>query len=315
MIRARRDVLKAAGATVLATTVPAVGTGTADDTEWQSVATPVDAGLHDVRNTRTRPHAVGESGVVIERAAEGWETVLRGGPAGNGNDLYGAAVTDDGERLWTVGDSGAIGEYDVRTGELIDRSAPMDVTNQFNSVAVTGPPGEADVYVVDDSGLVYYSFENGEEGTWDDITPGSGSGMPAVEFFDDRSGHAVDTNATVFGTADGTTWEPTGVEDADSSFAGLDADGFDDVLVVGGSGALLTYDGVEWRTDRLGDNDLHDVETDNGTGYAVGGSGTVFERRDGTWSEMATPSGQNLLAVATGEPDIAVGAGGEVLER
>ncbi len=103
-------------------------------------------------------------GVVLSRGAEGWRKELDGGPTGNGNgnDLYGAAVTDDGKRLWFVGASGAIGEYDVESGVLVDRSAPNDVTNNFNDVAVAGNADEADVYVAGDSGSIYYSFENGE---------------------------------------------------------------------------------------------------------------------------------------------------------
>jgi hypothetical protein len=106
-------------------------------------------------------------GVVLSRGAEGWRKELDGGPTGNGNgnDLYGAAVTDDGKRLWFVGASGAIGEYDVESGVLVDRSAPNDVTNNFNDVAVAGNADEADVYVAGDSGSIYYSFENGETHT------------------------------------------------------------------------------------------------------------------------------------------------------
>ncbi|RXK51850.1 hypothetical protein EAF64_04235 [Halorientalis pallida] len=61
-------------------------------------------------------------------------------------------MTDDGERLWFVGSSGAIGEYDVATGSLTSRAAPMDVTNNFNDVAVTGEAGEANVYVAGGAG-------------------------------------------------------------------------------------------------------------------------------------------------------------------
>jgi len=314
----RRSVVKLAGASVAAAAVPPVAS--ADETasaDWTVAETPVDGTLHDVRYTAATPHAVGGGGVLIERTAAGWETVFRGGVSGNGNGLYGAAVTDDGERIWTVGNSGAIGEYDVTTGSLTDRSRPMDVSNQFNSVAVTGPAGDADVYVVDDSGLVYYSFENGEEGTWDSLTPGSGSGIPAVEFYDARAGTLIDTNGKAFGTDDGTTWEAFGIEDADTTFAGLDADAPDDVTVVGGSGSLYVYDGAEWRSDRIAEAGLKDVITGDAGGVAVGGSGTVVERADGAWRVVDTPSGQNLRAVAAfdGDRDYAVGASGTVLER
>ncbi len=159
----RRSALKAAGASLAAATVPA--TVSASESDWTVVETPVDNTLHDVAYTSTNPHAVAGGGLVIERTANGWEVVVQGGPTGNGNDLYGADTTDDGERLWIVGASGAIAEYDVTTGNLVDRSAPNDYTSNFNDVAVTGPAGEADVYVADDSGAVHYSFDNGKEGS------------------------------------------------------------------------------------------------------------------------------------------------------
>nr|WP_241154958.1 hypothetical protein [Halorubrum sp. CSM-61] len=309
--------MKLAGASVAAAAVPGVASADEESaSDWTVAKTPVDESLHDVRYTATNPHAVGAGGVLIERTAAGWETAFRGGVSGNGNGLRGAGVTDDGERLWMVGNSGAVGEYDVTTGNLVDRSQPDDASNQFNSVAVTGPAGDADVYVVDDSGLVYYSFENGEEGTWNYLTPGSGAGIPAVDFHGARAGTLIDTNGTVFATDDGTTWEPFGVEDADTTFAGLDADAPDDVTVVGG-GSLYAYDGVEWRSDRIAEAGLKDVITGDAGGVAVGGSGTVVEREGGDWSVVDTPSGQNLRAVAAfdGDRDYVVGASGTVLER
>jgi len=89
-------------------------------------------------------------------------------------------VTDDGERLWFVGSSGAIEEYDVGTSDLTDHSAPNDVTNNFNDVAVTGEASDANVYVAGDSGKIYYSFEDGETGTWNAVMPGSGSNLNTV---------------------------------------------------------------------------------------------------------------------------------------
>lgn len=310
----RRSILKVAGASLATATVPAAGTVAADN-GWTIAETPVDSTLHGLAYTATNAHAAGGGGVLVERTDAGWETVLRGGPTGNGNDLFGAGVTDDGERLWVVGASGAIGEYDLVTGNLVDRSAPNDHTSNFNDVAVTGPAGDADVYVADDSGAIHYSFENGEEGTWEYEVPGSGSGLPAIEFHDTRAGHAIDTNGKVFATDDGVTWEAIGIEDADVTFYGLDSDPADNVRVSGGNGSVFTYDGSQWVSESLGDADLADVETDDDEGYAVGGGGAVFELSDGTWEQNDTPTGENLNAVVSDETDLAVGASGLVLER
>jgi hypothetical protein len=311
----RRRFVAAAGATSAAALVPVAGPAAAATSGWRTAETPVEVTLHDVAYTATNAHAAGGGGTVIERTAAGWTTVLQGGPTGNGNDLYGVATTDDGKRLWLVGASGAIGEYDVVTGDLVDRSAPNDATNNFNDVAVTGPAGDADVYVADDSGAIHYSFANGEEGTWEYTVPGSGSGLPAVEFHDSRCGHAIDTNGTVFATDDGSTYESIGIEDADVTFYGLDSDAADDVTVSGGNATVFTYDGSQWTPESLGDTDLVDVETDAGSGYAVGGGGVIFEATGGEWRQNDTPTGENLRAVATGLTDLAVGASGVVLER
>ncbi|APW99898.1 hypothetical protein CHINAEXTREME_19920 [Halobiforma lacisalsi AJ5] len=311
----RRSMMKLAGASLAAVTVPATVSAEDEETRWTVAETPIDSTLHDVTHTATNAHAVADGGLVIERTDAGWEVVLQGGPTGNGNDLFGADVTDDGERLWIVGASGAIGEYDVITGNLVDRSAPNDFTANFNDVAVTGPAGDADVYVADDSGSIHYSFENGEEGTWEYEVPGSGSGFPAIEFHDDRAGHAIDTNGKVFATDDGVTWNPIGIEDADVTFYGLDSDAADDVTVSGGNASIFEYDGSQWIPESLGDADLFDVETEGRDGYAVGGGGVIFEQEDGEWTQNATPVGENLQAVDRGSVDLAVGSGGIVLER
>lgn len=307
--------LKVAGGSITGAAVGAVGSASAQSGDWTVAETPVDSTLHDAAHTAANAHAVGGGGVILERTEAGWETAVSGGPTGNGNDLYGAATTDDGRRLWVVGGSGAIGEYDVVTGDLVDRSAPNDATENFNDIAVTGNADDAYVYVAGDSGAVHYSFENGEEGTWESVTPGSGASLEAIDFNDRCSGHVVDSNGRVFETTDGVTWEAIGIEDADVSLYGLDSDARDDVSVSGGNATVLTYDGSQWTAESLGDADLQDVETEAGEGYAVGGGGTVFELSAGDWQQNDTPTGENLNAVATGTIDLAVGAGGIVLER
>ena len=81
----------------------------------------------------------------------------------------------------------------------------------------------------------------------------------------------------IFRTNDGETWEKVGIADTNDNVYGVDADGFDDVWVSGG--------------------------------------GAVYDLTDGTWDRETTPTGQNLTAVVRGSPDIAVGAGGAMIER
>ncbi|MFC7058489.1 WD40/YVTN/BNR-like repeat-containing protein [Halovenus salina] len=308
----RRTFAKGIGGAIAAVTLPMAAAGSEED--WTVAETPVDATLHDVVEADDGLYAVGDTGVVLARTGEGWQTVVTGGPTGNGNDLYGADVTDDGERVWFVGASGAIGEYDLETGMLVDHSTPNDVSNNFNDIAVTGTAGEAAVYVAGDSGAVYYSFENGETGSWDNVTPGSGSNINAIDFHGPRSGHAIDGNQTVFVTDDGVTSNKLGIEDADYNFYGLDSNAPGDVWVSGGGGSVYHWNGSEWTRDSTGDASLRDV-TVGGGGLTVGDGGAVFERSAGRWTATETPVGQNLSALARGSVDAAVGASGIVLER
>ncbi|WEL20962.1 hypothetical protein [Halorhabdus sp. BNX81] len=307
----RRTVLKTAGVAATAAAVPTV---LASESGWTSVASPTGNTLYDVEYTAEGAYAVGAGGLVLERTSKGWRKVLDGGPTGNGNSLYGADVTDDGQRLWFAGSSGAIGAYDVQTGNLENYSAPMDVTNNFNDIAVTGRAGEANVYVAGDSGKMYYSFENGEEGSWEYVTPASGSNINAVDFYDEKSGHIVDGNKTVLHTQDGATWNKIGLADANVNFYGVDSDGPDDVWVSGGGGMVFHWDGVEWTPTDTGDAGLRDLEVADGEGLTVGGGGEVYDYDGSKWTADATPTGQNLKALVQGDPPIAVGAGGTIVE-
>jgi len=308
----RRGLLSAVGAAAAAAAVPAAVSASE---QWTAVETPTGNTLHDVEYAAGGAYAVGGSGVVLERSAGGWRKLLDGGPTGNGNNLYGSDVTDDGEALWFVGASGAIGAYDISAGTLADYSAPNDVTNNFNDVAVTGAAGEANVYVAGDSGKIYYSFDNGE--TWGSVTPGSGSNVNAVDFFGDREGHAVDGNKTVFATDDGSTYGTVGLADANVNFYGVDSDGDGDVWVSAGGGMVFHYDGSQWVPYDTGDASLRDIEVagNGAAGLTVGGGGTVYEYDGREWRQQRTPTGQNLRAVVRGGTDIAVGAGGTIVER
>ncbi len=304
-----------AGLAAFAATGTLTAATAAGGDDWIVESTETDETLHDVVAADAGRFAVGDGGVLTAPGPDGWVTLRDGGPTGNGNDLYGAAVTDDGERVWFVGASGAIGEYDPAAETLVDRSAPMDNTNNYNGVAVTGSAGDADVFVAGDSGKIYYSFENGEDGTWEDVTPGSGSSLLEIDMYGSRSGHAIDTNGRVFTTDDGVTWESIGIEDADVTFHGLDSDAADDVTVSGGNGTVLTYDGADWTPDVFGDTTLVDVETDGDTGVAVGHGGVVQELTPDDRVVLDTPTGENLTAVDRGDDTVVVGASGTILRR
>lgn len=305
----RRALLRTTGALGAAAAVPTV---TAASEEWTIEETPTDVALYDVAYTSEGAYAVGGDGIVLERTRDGWRKVTDGGVTGDGRDLYAAEVTDDGDRLWFVGASGAIGEYDVRTGNINDRGEPQDNTDNFLDVAVTGEAGEANVYVADASGMISYSFENGQSGEWNSVQIGQGYALPGIDFHEARAGHVVNTNGNAFATDDGTAYERIGVADSNGSFYGVDSDGQEDVRVAASGGVVFHYDGA-WRKTVLGDLRLRDIEMDGRGGYTVGRSGRVFEYRGDNWSEETTETGQNLRAIATGRPNVAVGDSSTVI--
>jgi hypothetical protein len=214
----RRSFIKATGIAVSGGVLTSA-TGSAGATSgWIERSTPTSMQLSAVSYALDGAYAVGHGGYVLEREGGTWTTVTDDGPSGNGNDLSSSDATDDGQRLWVVGASGEIGEYDVASesflgvvsiGDDSDFSGPDDYTGNFRDVAVTGRAGDANVYVTDDSGYVTYSFDNGE--TWSYTTPGSGSTIPAIGMHSDTDGHCSDTNQSVFATDDGENWSKIGV--------------------------------------------------------------------------------------------------------
>lgn len=133
--------------------------------------------------------------------------------------------------------------------------------------------------------------------------------------FDDRAGHAVDGNETVFEADDGSTYGKIGIADANVNLYGVDSDGADDVWVAAGGGVVYRWNGAEWRATDTGDADLRDVEVAGGTGLTVGGGGAVYAYDGTDWRRRDTPTGQNLKSVLLGDTAVAVGAAGVVIER
>lgn len=325
---ARRDVLRLTGGTLAAAT--AVGTlgqaRAATDHEWTAVESPTDRTLYDVVTTADGLVAVGGNGIILERGDDGWTVVTRTGPTNNGNNLLAAATTSDDERVWMAGASGVIGEYDPTTGHLTSYSAPDDVTNTFTDVTVSGPAGDATVYVTDGSGQVHFSEKNGAAGTWQHTTPGSGAQITAGTVTGE-TGWLADDNKDLFETTDGTTWNQLDAPEFGARLHGLDRSASDVLVAVGAGGtAVATLDG-EWTQATVSGATLQAVEVAPcGCVHVVGGGGTVLHQKGtetsaedlASWlalTPQSTPTGQNLHGITLGPPHAAVGASGTILER
>lgn len=293
--------------------VPGTSPSEACKTSWTDVATNASGNLHALADTASGLFAVGDGGDVLERGTSEWFLVDQNGPDGTDPVLLGADATDDGERLWIAGDNGAVGEYDPAADAMNDHTGlDNSYTGKLNDVAATGDADAANVYAVDANGHVQYSFDDGQ--TWQESSQlDSGNSLVAVDFHAPEAGHLVNANHKVYETTDGESWTEIGISTT-VGLNGIDSDGPDDVWVAGDSGEVFHYDGSAWSSTTVGSADLHDVEVEDGDGYAVAGNGDIYHYDGSGWSNPATAS-NGLNAVDLGFPRAAVGASDTVLER
>jgi photosystem II stability/assembly factor-like uncharacterized protein len=301
------------------------GSGTESSCDWTEVESGTDVDLEGVVETDGGLWAVGQSGRVLRRSGGSWSVVDSDGPTGNGDNLRGIGVTEDGsdDHVWVVGDSGAVGEYDADTGSFVtDHSGPDDNTGNFYDVSVVGSTGSADVYIATDSGEVLHSSDDGS--SWSPSTPGDGSGLRAIEFHSASTGHAADSDGNVFETTDsGSGWTDLGIDGSPATgwIGGIDSDGTGsgDVWVAGEEGKVYEYGGSagSWTENSVDadENEMNAIDVDGGDGIVVGESGTVAEWDGSSWSEVVTPTGEVLTDGIVNSPDTAVGDSGTIIER
>lgn len=290
---------------------------------WRVVDSPTGNRLHGVAQAVDGPWAVGGNGVLLERGFDGtWSVVLRNGPTGNGNNLRTISATDDGRRVWFAGASGVIGEYDVVTETLYSHSSPQDITDTWEGIAVQGVATKSEhVYLVNGSGAQFTGVRTGDGSIeWRELKkPGSGSSIPAIDFYDLREGYFADTNQLVaFDRDAGKSWRRVGIENTDENFYAVAAAARDDVNVGGGDGTMFHYDSSSWRRLGLADHALRGIDRDGALGLASDAGGNVYERQAvGRWTKMDTPTDDALFDVArvADGADVALGENGTIVER
>lgn len=296
---------------------------------WRDVESSVQKPLYGVAQTSRGPYAVGGDGVVVGRGPDGaWDVAVPAGPATKRNVLTAVAATDDRERIWFGGSSGALGTYDVERRRKTDYSAPGGKTSTWEAIAVRGPAGEERLLVANGSGEVL-SAEVDERGCpqfGSVVKPGSGSTIAALAFGGETA-YAVDTSGNVFARSpsdaadengtDTDAWRRVGIENAQVDFHDVAADGRR-VLVAGDDGLIYRYDRAcrNWTPVAVGEETLRGLDLSEGTAVAVGDGGTVVRRTAAAgWRSASPPTEAVLTDVALGSPDAAVGHGGTALER
>ncbi len=325
--KTRRQFLRIGGATAVgsvgvASLVTSAQTGSSG--EWSTVESPTTKTLHGVVDTTEGPFAVGAGGDVLARRQSGWQKVVEYGPQARSRPLTGVDVTDDGKRIWFVGGSGVIGEYDVETETLTNYSAPKEKTSTWEDVAVTGNSGEDErLYFVNGSGelLVGVRQSSGALKYEDVIKPGGGSTIPGIDFHARKSGHVCSTSQLVSKTTNGgSDWTKIGIDFAGQNFFDIASVGKQDVNIAGGGGIIYRYDGFRWTPHVIDDGRqaIRSIDRDGGEGLAAGAGGKVYERLSaGQWKRYQTPVETKFHGVSHGSNgvDVAVGGGGTIVER
>lgn len=286
------------------------------DREWTEVDAPTDEGLCDVVAGRGGPYAVGDEGTVLARR-DGWEAVLERGPTTQGNALCGAAVSADGRHIWFAGNNGVLGQYDADELRFTDYSAPRNITNDWADVDAVGPAGEETLFLVDDSGQLLRGTNDSGELTWDEPrTPGDGSSMTTIAFID-GAGYCCDTNACVYETTDGDSWERIGIENAGADFTDIAPVRRESISVSCDDGTVFRYDGINWTKRYVGEESLCAIDRTDETGLVSGEDGAIYDRVRGGWERESTPVEETLHGVAIGTdcPSVAVGEDGTILEH
>ena len=341
--QSRRSFIKGSGAAIAG----AVGLGMSGsaaaavgDTKngWTVVESPTQKTLKDVTHTFDGPVAVGGGGDVVQRqnsddfgsvlsgdiVESEWERVLDAGPSASKNTLNSVDTTDDGVLAWFAGSSGAIGSYNVITGEVTDYTAPKGKTSTWESISVTGMANESEqIYAFNGSGEELTGTRQ-DDGSiqWDETQkPGGGSTIPASSFWSDDEGMICDTSQGAYQTTDGgKSWTKIGVPNSGVAFNGISAVGTDDANIAAGSGKIYRYDGNRWTPLVVGEKSVRDIDRDGERGLGSGGSGEVFKRETlGGWTSVETPTTSTLLGVSLDptevSPDVAVGSGSTIIER
>lgn len=320
----RRTALKAAGVTAaVGAGARAVTTAGAaeSDSAWEEVPTPTGKTLTDVVHTTAGHVAVGESGDVLIRSGGEWQLAFDSGPNAANNPLFAVDVTDDGERVWMCGGSGALGAFDVTTGVKSDYTAPDGMTSTWEGIAVTGAAGDERLVVANDVGETFDGRHDADGcAVWGEaVVPGSGTTIAAADYTEDgEQCYVVDTATEVHRTADhNDTWETVGIDGADGTLT--DVHVVDDTAhATAEAGMLYRYkaDDDEWTAVDVAGRILYAVDRHSHDLLLSASGGYVYERVDDSWSEMATPVDEDLLGVAYGgSVDVAVGSTGTVVER
>jgi photosystem II stability/assembly factor-like uncharacterized protein len=293
----------------------------ADEPEWQTVETPFSTDLFEVVDTVAGPYAIGDGGVIVANRGEGWEEIIDDGPNVRDNQLRGLDVTDDGRRIWFAGSSGAVGCYDIETRRKFDYSYPNEMTSTWEGLAVSGETGDEKVLIANGSGELLPLTIHGFDVDWGVPSKPNkkGSKVAALAASPNGYGYAIDTSGNAFKTTKDDGWEEIGIVNAQVKFYDIWAGADERVYVAAGDGRLYRYDDSyqDWTPIGVGEKSLRAFDKYEDQMAVLGDGGVFYQRTDGgqRWETRHTPTDSTLNDLALGDPDVAVGKSGLVIER
>jgi len=287
--------------------------------EWRSATSPKQGRLTGVESNGDAVFASGNRGVLIERESRGnWTTVIDEGPRGNGKNLLDISITDDGERVWYCGQSGALGYYDRSADEIVSHYAPGDYTSGFATIEVTGRSGSEHAFLANNSGT---AFQVRADGATTDLTHNTtpSNASRATEIVEYRGEHFMSTvGGDVFSTEGNGAWNQLTV--AQEPIQALAA-GDTGVAAITRSGTLYrdvsSAPGVEPRQIELDVRGMEELAVRGKTFVAVGQDGRVAQLDASGGVTYPDPApGVSLYGadVLGDETIVAVGSSGTILE-
>lgn len=289
--------------------------GYEDDTDWGSVDAPVSGTLNAVAQTTRGPHVVGAGGTLLVRESGEWHVGFDDGPAARDRELLALAATDDGERVWFSGNSGALGCYDVVEGTKHDYSNPEGTSASLDALAVAGERG-SEKLLVGGGGTIYPGYVDGCRPTWDDpVDVGDDGTVAALAADTDGYGYASTTKADVYRTTADSGWNRVGVPNTTEALPALHVTSTH-LWSAGVSGRLYRYDrsGGSWTTFDAADGAVRSFGGSGDDLYVVGDDGTVSLRvGEKEWRTATVPTNADLFG-AIAAPRVVVGASGTILE-
>ena len=298
-----------------------------DRPEWQEVETPFSITLFDVAQTSQGLYAVGSGGTLVADRGDGWEIIFDDGPSTRDNQMRAMDVTNDGERIWMLGSSGAMACYDVQQRKKFDYSYPNEMTSTWEGIAIAGERGNEKGLAANGSGEILPFVIDGFDVDWGqlDKPANKGSKMAALAATPDGIGFGVDTSGNAFKTTADDGWIDIGIVNAQVKFYDIYAGKNQRVYVAAGDGRIYRYDdsyhnwtpiGVAEKTS-LTAMDIYNAQDRERQMVCIGANGSIFQRTGKErWEQIPSPVNASLNAIRLGEEfDVAVGKGGTVIER